>query len=127
MIKFGWKFIFQGTIAGIRDLIRMLTFRKPYYIPVVADPGTFAIMNSPDSKPGYMAIVPKDSSWENKCPARVCLMISFYRPVRFAHKVQCPALILLAEGGDPASHRKDEADSRQDEKWHVGEHVRRSF
>lgn len=98
MLKFGWQYIFQGTIAGIRDLIRKLTFRKPYYVPVVADPGTFAIMNTPDSKPGYMAMVPQNSSWENKCPARICLMVPFYRPICFAHKVTCPALILLAEG-----------------------------
>ena len=98
MLKFGWRYILQGTVAGARDLIRKLTLREPYYMPVVADPGTFAVMNSPDSKPGYLAMVPKDSSWENKCPARICLLISFYRPVRFAHKVKCPALILLAEG-----------------------------
>ncbi len=57
----------------------------------------FGIMNTPDSKAGYLGIVPEDSSWKNECPARIMLATTFYRPVSFAGRVKCPAFVLLAE------------------------------
>ncbi len=87
----------KGLLAGFRDLGRILTFRSPYRVPVVEDPDRFGIMNRPDSKPGYLAIVPEESSWKNECPARILLAVPFYRPVSFASRVKCPALVLLAE------------------------------
>lgn len=92
---------FQYTIKSIfyafRDILRIITFRKPYYVPVIGDPDTFAVMNSPDSKPGYMALVPENSPWKNQCPSRALLYLTIYRPLSFARKVNCPALILMAE------------------------------
>jgi pimeloyl-ACP methyl ester carboxylesterase len=87
----------KATVAGFRDLGRMLTFRSPYCVPVVADPNEFGAMNKPDSKPGYLAIVPEDSTWKNACPARIMLAFSLYRPISFASRVKCPAFVLLAE------------------------------
>jgi pimeloyl-ACP methyl ester carboxylesterase len=94
---FGLSYTLKGTLAGLRDLGRVLTFRSPYTVPVVADPDAFGIMNQPDSKPGYLAIVPEGSSWKNECPARILLAVASYRPISFAGKVKCPALVLLAE------------------------------
>jgi pimeloyl-ACP methyl ester carboxylesterase len=92
---------FQYTIKSIlfafRDILRIITLRKPYYVPVVGDPDTFAVMNSPDSKPGYMALVPENSQWKNQCPARALLYLTIYRPLSFARKVKCPALLIMAE------------------------------
>lgn len=87
----------KGSFLGMRDLLRIITFREPFYVPVVAVPEKFGVMNKPDSKPGYLAIVPDDSPWENKCPARIALLIGLYRPIKFAKKVKCPALIVTAE------------------------------
>jgi len=84
-------------VTACRDILRLLTFRSPYYIPVVGDPGTLAVMNSPDSKPGYFSIVPEGSSWKNECPARILFTVPFYRPIAMARKVKCPALIIMAE------------------------------
>lgn len=84
-------------VAACRDMLRLLTFRSPYYIPVVGDPSTLAVMNSPDSKPGYFSIVPEGSSWKNECPARILFTVPFYRPIAIARKVRCPALIIMAE------------------------------
>lgn len=86
----------KGLYYGIRDLLRIITFREPFYTPVVAEPGTFAAMNAPGSKEGYLAIVPEDSTWENRCPARIGLIIGLYQPIRFAERVKCPALIVAA-------------------------------
>ena len=86
-----------ATGAYLRDLFRIITFRTPYYIPVVGKPDTFALMNTPDSYHGYMALVPEGSSWRNACPARIALPILFYRPMSHAKRVRCPALLVLAE------------------------------
>jgi pimeloyl-ACP methyl ester carboxylesterase len=93
----GLQYTLKALTAGFRDLGRALTFRAPYYVPVVEDPERFGIMNRPDSKPGYLAIVPEESSWRNECPARIVLAASFYRPLSFAGRVTCPAFVLLAE------------------------------
>jgi dipeptidyl aminopeptidase/acylaminoacyl peptidase len=87
----------KGLYYGARDLLRMVTFREPFYAPVVAEPGTFAAMNAPGAKEGYLAIVPEDSTWENRCPARIGLIIGLYQPIRFSERVKCPALIVMAE------------------------------
>ncbi|MDA3898448.1 MAG: alpha/beta hydrolase [Desulfobacteraceae bacterium] len=51
----------------------------------------------PESYPGYSAMIPDDSKWENKCPARILLRFALYRPIAMAHKILCPALIMLGE------------------------------
>jgi len=81
---------------GLHDLARALSFRKPHCVPFVAGPEEFALMNTPDSKAGYMALIPKNSLWENKTPARILLGIPLYRPVRFADKIKCPVLLIYA-------------------------------
>ncbi len=83
--------------AGWRDVFRILTFRNPYYIPVVARPGELACMNSPGSLEGYLAMVPEDSSWENKFAARTCLTASFYRPISGAAKIKCSVLLIMGD------------------------------
>jgi len=92
----GYKFFLQATIAGIRDLFRIITCRKPYYVPITSDPDKFGFLNAPGCKDGYLAMVPKDSKWRNECPARTAFPTLFYRPVTFADKVECPALVICA-------------------------------
>ncbi len=95
--KLGFKFLMQATPHAVRDLSRVLTFRSPHYVKLIGQPGEFAIMNTPESYPGYSAMIPDDSKWENKCPARILLRFALYRPIAMAHKIQCPALIMLGE------------------------------
>ncbi|MBC7253296.1 MAG: alpha/beta fold hydrolase [Actinobacteria bacterium] len=93
----GMKHAWQATVAGLKDLVRALTFREPYCVPIVSEPDTFGVMNTPESKPGYLALVPEGSDWRNECPARAVLELLFYRPARRAHRVRCPALVILGE------------------------------
>lgn len=95
--KLGLKFLFKASIHGMRDLFRIMTLRKPHYIRVIGRPNEFAAMNTPESYPGYSALIPKDSKWENRCPARILLTFALYRPIASAKKVKCPALVILAE------------------------------
>ncbi len=93
----GLKHVIRSTAAGLKDVARLVTFRKPYCVPVVSDPDTYGLMNTPECKPGYMAIVPEDTEWKNECPARAVLELLFYRPVLYARKVNCPALVFMGE------------------------------
>jgi len=95
--ELGPRYLSRAVWEGLRDMSRIATFRTPHTVPVVGDPDTFAVMNRQDSKAGYLAMVPEDSSWENRCPARVFVSASFYRPGSHAEKVRCPALVVIAE------------------------------
>jgi cephalosporin-C deacetylase-like acetyl esterase len=87
----------RSLLPALRDLLRLLTLRSPYYIPVVGEPGTLACMNTPDAKPGYFSIIPEGSSWKNECPARILFTIALYQPTTVAKRVRCPALVVMAE------------------------------
>jgi len=96
-LSFDLKYRLTGLAHGFRDLFRILTFREPHYVPVVADPGTFALMNTPESKPGYLALVPEGSGWKNQAPARIILTLPAYRPIASAPRINCPVLLICAE------------------------------
>ncbi len=93
----GLLHVLHGSALALRDVFRAATGRRALTIPVVAEPGTFAAMNTPESLPGYRSLVPEDLPWDNQCPARILLTMSFYRPMNAAKKVACPALVVLAE------------------------------
>ncbi|MCD6571594.1 MAG: alpha/beta hydrolase [Deltaproteobacteria bacterium] len=92
-----WKYTITAMVSAFRDILKTIALREPYYVPVVGEPDTFAVMNSPDCKPGYMALVPRGSSWKNECPARIFIYLLIYRPLSFAERVKCPALLIMAE------------------------------
>ncbi|MDO9262608.1 MAG: alpha/beta fold hydrolase [Desulfosalsimonadaceae bacterium] len=96
-VKLGLKYIMQATPHALRDLSRLLTFRSPHYVKLIGKPEEFAIMNTPESYSGYSSMIPKNSKWENKCPARILLRFGTYRPIAVAHKIQCPALVMLGK------------------------------
>jgi dienelactone hydrolase len=93
----GVKHALQATSAGLKDVMRMVSSRDPYYVPVVSDPEIFGLMNTLESKTGYMAIVPEDSEWRNECPARAVIELLFYRPMSYARSVNCPALVIMGD------------------------------
>jgi dienelactone hydrolase len=93
----GVKYLMQAMPHAIKDLLRMATFQSPHYVKVIGKPDEFAIMNTPESYPGYSAMIPKNSSWQNQCPARILLSFASYRPIASAGNVPCPALVMLGE------------------------------
>jgi dienelactone hydrolase len=87
----------EGFFHGLKDLLSMVTGKAPHLVPAVAEPGTFACMNTPDAMQGYYTLVPPGSEMKNEVPARICLMISAYRPIMYAPKIPCPVLLMYAE------------------------------
>jgi dienelactone hydrolase len=95
--KLGPANIARATVAGIRDLLRAATGRSPHYIPAVGAPGSFAVMTEPDALPGFQALIPAQTNWENRVAARIGVLIGTYRPGRLAPNVSCPALFCLCD------------------------------
>lgn len=91
------SFVARAVGHAARDVVRMAAAMPPHVVPVVGEPHQFAMMNTPDSMPGYMALVPGESSWRNECPARIALTLTAYRPIAWAPRIDCPVLVVLAE------------------------------
>ncbi len=95
--KYGFKYLCQAAIHSLRDLARAAVLRSPHYVPVVAPPWRFGVMNKPGCYDGYRRLVPKDSEWSNSCPARILLTSVLHRPISRVRKVQSPTLLIIAE------------------------------
>jgi len=91
------KLMARLGIAALRDLSRILTRRAPFTVSIVGLPDSLAILNTPGTWEGYQSILPKETSWTNACPARAVFTTSFYRPVRYAKRVRCPVLLMMAK------------------------------
>ncbi len=89
--------IVRGALEGAFDLAGSVIGRPPHYMPAVADPGGFAVMSQPQAVPGFAAIAPHGSRWENRVAARIMLAITFYRPTRHAASLQMPVLVSTCE------------------------------
>ncbi|MGI8863088.1 MAG: alpha/beta hydrolase [Solirubrobacteraceae bacterium] len=98
LTKMGAANIAKATAAGVRDQLGALIGRPPRYIPAVGPPGSFAVMSTPDSQPGFEALLPAETRWENRVAARVALRVAGYRPGRSAAKIACPALFCVCDG-----------------------------
>ncbi len=77
---------------AVRDQLRGLFGKEPLYAPIVARPGETAAMSSEDARDGFYSIAPED--WRNELTARLALHLPLYRPVRYAHRLSCPVLVI---------------------------------
>jgi len=87
----------KATVAGLRDQLGALLGRPPHYIPAVGESGSFAVMATPDSKPGFEAILPPETRWENRVAARIALRVGTYRPGRRAPFISSPVLACVCD------------------------------
>jgi dienelactone hydrolase len=87
------------TAAGIRDMTRAWRRLAPYRIPAIGEPGSLAVLNSPDSVPGMAAITSPGSTWRNEVCARAALSAP-YNLARKVRRISCPALYCVFEDDD---------------------------
>lgn len=87
----------RAVFSGLRDLARSLRGASPYYVPIAGRPEEFAFLNAPDVADAFQALVPPDSTWQNRAPARVLFQMLRYRPLRDAAKIEAPVLMVAAE------------------------------
>lgn len=87
----------SGTVHGLRDLFSLLVMQRRHNVPIIGQPGKFALMNTPDAEAGMRALMPPHSTWQNAAPALITLSIPFYRPMASARRITCPTLIVAAQ------------------------------
>lgn len=80
---------------GFADLVRGALGAEPHYIPSAGRPGEIAAMSAEDAYDGYISLMPPGAP--NQVAARITARLMFYRPVRQAHRVPCPALIQICD------------------------------
>lgn len=105
LVKMGPVNVVKATVAGLSDELAALRGREPVYIRSVGEPGTFAVMTAPDAKPGFAALTPAQTNWENRVAARIAIRITFYRPGRAAARITCPVLFCVCDDDSVAPAR----------------------
>jgi fermentation-respiration switch protein FrsA (DUF1100 family) len=81
------------------DALGGLAGRPPRLIPLAGQPGTVAMLTTPDSIDGDRALNPgnKYPDWQQAVAARSTLQIALYRPGRDASRVRCPLLVVVCD------------------------------
>ena len=87
----------RAVFSGLRDLARAARGASPYYVPIAGPPEEFAFLNTPDAMGYLQDLVPPDSTWQNRVPARVLFQMPRYRPLRDAARIEAPVLMVAAE------------------------------
>ena len=87
------------TGRGLLDAIGALAGRPPRLVPLAGEPGTVALLTTPDAQDGGRALNPggRYPDWQQAVAARSALRIGFYRPGRYASRVRCPLLVLVCD------------------------------
>ena len=88
-------------MAGLilRDALGGLVGRPPVLVALSGEPGTVALLTTPDGKGGDAALNPgnKYPDWQQEVAARSVPGFALYRPGRHASRVRCPLLVLVCD------------------------------
>lgn len=90
----GLRHVMKMTGIALRDALAARRGQPRVMAPVVGPPGSAAVLNTPDSEPGYTAITPPD--WRNEISTDWMLTLAMYRPNRMTPRLPCPALFCIA-------------------------------
>ncbi len=87
------------TGRGVLDAVGGLVGRPPLLVPLAAEPGTVAMLTTPDGLDGDRALNPDNRypDWQQAIAARSALRITLYRPGRYASRARCPLLVLVCD------------------------------
>ncbi|HZZ47771.1 MAG TPA: alpha/beta fold hydrolase [Pseudonocardia sp.] len=79
------------------DLLRSAIGAEPRYLPMVGEPGEFALIASRGATAGWYSLVPEGSEWENRCTAGSAIDLLHYRAYRSASRIRCPMLVCVSD------------------------------
>ncbi|GAA4633402.1 alpha/beta hydrolase [Actinoallomurus vinaceus] len=87
------------TGRGLLDALGGLLGRPPLLVPLAGEPGTVAMLTTPDGLDGDRALNPGNRypDWQQVIAARSALRIPFYRPGRHAPRARCPLLVVVCD------------------------------
>ncbi len=85
--------------TGLLDALGALAGHPPRLLPLVGKPGEVVMLTTPDSAETQTALDPdgRYPDWQQAVAARSALRIGSYRPGRFASRVRCPLLVVVAD------------------------------
>jgi fermentation-respiration switch protein FrsA (DUF1100 family) len=86
---------------GLLDSAGALAGRPPRLVPLTGEPGTVALLTTPDSAAGGVALG-RSGDWPREVAARSALRLAFWRPGRLAAQVRCPLLVVVCDGDQSA-------------------------
>src|SRR5438270_985543 len=109
----------------LRDQLARLRGKDPVMVPLVGPPGSAALMTSPDSEPGYRALIPEGAEFHNGVAARFLLHVGLHRPGRSAKKISAPILFCICDSdavapADPAMRYAATAPRGEVKRYPVG-------
>lgn len=91
----------KGTGHGLADVLASVFTENRHNVRIAGRPGeAFAMMSKKDTMPGLLkllALDEKEFEKNNFCPANIVFTLGLYRPIGYAKKVACPALVIGAE------------------------------
>jgi hypothetical protein len=82
--------------AAWRDIANMVLHRRPYYVPLIGQPGELAAMTAPDAEEGVKRLYPEGLEPDENVAARIFLKVGLYSPGRLASKMGIPWLVQAA-------------------------------
>ncbi|MEU4242473.1 alpha/beta fold hydrolase [Actinoplanes sp. NPDC026619] len=87
------------TGRGLRDAVGALAGHPPRLVALDGPPGTVAVLTTPDAQDSGRALNPGDRypQWQRGVAARSALRFAVYRPGRWAARVRCPLLVVVAD------------------------------
>lgn len=91
--------LLRFTARGVVDAVGGLAGRPPRLVPLTGEPGTVALLTTPDALDGGRALNPdgRYPDWQQEVAARSALRLGFYRPGREASQARCPLLVLVCD------------------------------
>lgn len=83
---------------ALRDAFRGLTGRPPLLVPLAGQPGTVALLTTPDALDGDRALrADQHPDWLQAVAARSALQLMLYRPGRVTSRIGCPLLVVACD------------------------------
>ncbi|HEY3866865.1 MAG TPA: alpha/beta hydrolase [Actinocrinis sp.] len=83
---------------GVADALGALVGRAPLLVPLGGEPGTVAVLTTPDVADAARALqAERYPDWQQQVAARSVLRLGVYQPGRDAARVRCPLLVLVCD------------------------------
>ncbi|PAT09025.1 alpha/beta hydrolase [Corynebacterium hadale] len=99
------KVLAKIAALAVRDIVAGWRGVEPVLLPAYGEPGTTALMTSPDSIAGIEALIPPGDQPPPGITARFGADIVRYFPGRDARRIQCPAHLAVCEDDSLAPPR----------------------
>jgi uncharacterized protein len=93
----GMGAVLRLTLAAMRDILRTLTRRGAYRVPITGKPDETAALPFDGASEGYRRLVGEDAMWDGSVTARVFMWLPLYRPIRHTGNIHCPLLVQVVE------------------------------